>query len=1176
MVVAGASGWNVQFRALVVPAYGTFSKICSRGLHSSRSYQALCEDVQLDSELRDLFRNDEHGNAPTVKTYRILLKRCAKRKALADAKRVYNHLAKQGLELASSLGEFLVTTLVKCGGLQDALQLFYRLPHRTVFSWSAIIDGYTMCGQGQDALNMYQLMQQEHVEPNTYTFVSLLKACSMLRDLDKGKQIHAEIVRLGYETDLFVGTCLIDMYGKCGSIEDAQNVFSELPQRDVMSWNAIIAAYAEKKQAQEAFKIYIRMQDEGVYPDSRTFVSILQACCTLAEREQSLMVNGRLIKSKSLEKAQSIHVDVRTYGCDSDMFVASTLISVYGKCGSIEDAQKVFDGLSQRDVVVWNVMMGAFVEQGEAEVALQLYEEMQKNSLRPTNRTIVTALQACGMLQHVEEDNTWDANFRKSMFLKRVRAIHADARRKGYDADNFVGTSLIGLYGKLGRMEDVESVFQQLIKRDAVVWTAKLAAYVEHGEGEKALQFYRLMQEECLSPDVRTFVSILQACSLLAENDTANMVNGRPIMAECLKLGKELHAYAWRKGYSSDSFVSNALVTLYGRCGSIPDAEVVFDGLLQGNVVSWTAMLAVFVEQGQAVMAVELYRRMLEEGVSPNSRTFVSLLQACGILAEQEEVVLVHGQATKSEVLKQVKCIHAEAQGRSFNLDAFVAHTLVSLYGKCGSVVDAEIVFEGLHNRNIVSWNAMLSAYNDHDRADMALHLYEQMQLESVSPDVRTTVGALQACATRAEKEVRSTLDGEAIKAEYLKVGKAIHAYAHSKGFDSDVFVGCSLISMYGKCGILGDAENVFNESSVRNVVSWTAMLTAYVELGQAQKALDLYGQMQEEGVSPNNWTFVSILQACSKTGSLDVVSQIHDNLSSCDYDVPPFLARAMIDAFGRCASMSSAQSVFNALHGPSVACWNALIAGYARVGDSFATMQKFDEMQQAGIKPDGVTFLSVLCACGHAGLVDRGVEYFASMTQDYNITPGIDHYAAMVDLLGRAGYFKQVEDLVSLMPMQPDLAIMLCLLGACRKHGNVALGEHAFQCAVRLEPSSASAYVMMLNIYADAGIWDRARKVLAMEQAAGASKKPGQCWIQTEQEVHNFLVGDCRQSQGPLNDMLREMTLEIKSVPPHVNHTSNSNFLCRRLPPIAGSHERHVKSDDQERASTREPHSEF
>ena len=301
-------------------------------------------------------------------------------------------------------------------------------------------------------------------------------------------------------------------------------------------------------------------------------------------------------------------------------------------------------------------------------------------------------------------------------------------------------------------------------------------------------------------------------------------------------------------------------------------------------------------------------------------------------------------------------------------------------------------------------------------------------------------------------------------------IGKALHADAQRTGVDLDAFVSSALVTMYEKCGGLEEASNTFSELSKDHVAPWNAMLSACIERDEGHKVLELYGQMQERGIEVTDTTLLYALQACSKAGSLEICREIHYTLVAAGLESKMSLVNTFIHAYGFCASIADAHAVFNLMptH-DDVASWNTLIGGYAQQGNWATSLLLYEKMKGTFVKPDGITFTYILTACCHGGLVEKGIDYLESMSRDYSLSPEIGHYSIVLDLLGRAGDFVRVRDLLSSMPMHPNLAMWLGLLGACHMHGNVELARHAYNEAVHLQPKQATAYVLVLNTYADA-----------------------------------------------------------------------------------------------------------
>lgn len=832
-------------------------------------------------------------------------------------------------------------------------------------------------------------------------------------------------------------------------------------------------------------------------------------------------------------KQEHEHQSNRGFGASRCLGNFVLMTQVVFSFSGLEDALQVRSAMAEPTVSSVRAIISGYIKARRGRDALSLYKSMCGESLKPNKYMVISLLRACG----TECD------------LAAGKLIHSEVRKHSCLSDLVVRTCLLGMYAKCGSIVDAQSVFDGLPQRDVVAWTALISAYTDLGQAGKALFLYEQMLEEAVSPNDRTCVGVLRACAMLTETKDAALVAGRPTTSRSLRSGKAIHAYAWTKGYSSDLFVSNTLVSMYGKCGSYLDAECVFGELHIKNCVSWNAMLAACVEHGQGEKAFEVYQQMREYDTSPDDRTLMTMVQACGQLSEQEDDILC-GQGFKLKSMGKGRALHAYAREKECLQCNFVGSTLVNMYASCGSIADAKFVFDGLFQPNVVSWTALLLAYAREGKAEKALQLYEEMRDQGESPNDWTFVSLLQACGILAEEEDAMVVDGRSFKLNALAKGKAIHAETRKMSCDSDVFVGNALVSMYGKCGSTEDAQGAFAGLSSHDVVSWTSLLAAYTRQGHEEKALQLYRQMQAEGATPNEITLVSILQACSNIGCLDLCRQIHHTLLSAGNGLSPLVGNSLVHAYGRCSSMADAESVFCALTVPDVVSWTALIAGHARQGNWTACLRWYEAMQAAGVKPDSVTFLSLMSACSYAGFVETGLGYFESMSRDYGITAEVEHYASMVDLLASAGCFARVQQLLSEMPVQPNVGMWLCILGACRKYGELDLGKVAFRRVVDAQPRNAAAYALMSNIYANAGQWDRALELQEMKQKVGASQNPGQSWIAIAEEVHNFVVSDGKDSEqehvlqtlGNMSSKLEEIHYVSPVLPAH--HVLSSKNL--------------------------------
>eukprot|EP01018_Ginkgo_biloba_P031528 Gb_16955 [translate_table: standard] len=613
------------------------------------------------------------------------------------------------------------------------------------------------------------------------------------------------------------------------------------------------------------------------------------------------------------------------------------------------------------------------------------------------------------------------------------------------------------------------------------------------GRLKEALDILHFMDQRGIWANLDVYASLLRAC----------------IQMKSMKEGKYVHNHMIRTGFDKDMFLGNNLVIMYAKCRSLDDARDVFDKMLTRNVVSWTVMISGYVQNGYCVEALKLFREMQMSGVKVDQFALASALRACVSLGAVEE-----GKRTHADVIKN-----------QFESDVFVQNILVDMYIKCGSIVDACNVFDKMPERNVVSWTAVIAGYAQSGNCVEALKLFCEMHQKGVKPDQSAYASVLRACSSLAA----------------LEQGKQVHALAVRTGFESDVIVGSALVDIYVKCGSIEDARKLFDRMPARNVVSWTAMIVGYAQNGHGVEALKLYLQMQCHGVKVDQYTMAGILRACASIAALEQGKRVHADIVRIGFELDVSVSNALIDMYGKCGRIEDAQKVFDNVVEPDVASWNAMIAGYAQHGFGEEAIHLFEQMLLAGMKPNQITFVVVLSGCSHAGLLDEGHHYFISMTQDHGITPRAEHYSCMVDLLGRAGCLDEALNFINAMPIEPNAAVWGSLLGACRVHGNIELGERAVERLIELTPENPGTYVLLSNIYAAAGRWNDAAKVRRLMKFRGVKKEPGCSWIEIKNRVHPFFVGDRSHPQiEEIYEALETLAEQMKAA----GYIPDTNFV--------------------------------
>ncbi|KAJ7571470.1 hypothetical protein O6H91_01G164100 [Diphasiastrum complanatum] len=653
-------------------------------------------------------------------------------------------------------------------------------------------------------------------------------------------------------------------------------------------------------------------------------------------------------------------------------------------------------------------------QEGRLKEAVHMVELMVQQTTKAPIGAYVCLLKGCSR--------------RKS--LAEGKQVHALIVQSVLDANIFLANTLVHMYFKCGSVLDAHKVFSNMPQHNVYSWTAIISAYADSGQAEEAINLFQQMQETGLAPDKVVFVVVLKACARLA----------------ALEQGKQLHCDIIGRGFQSDVIVGNTLVHMYSKCGSVLDAHKVFSNMPQHNVYSWTAIISAYADSGQADEAINLFQQMQETGLAPDKVVFVVVLKACARLA----------------ALEQGKQLHCDIIRRGFQSDVIVGNTLVHMYSKCGSVLDAHKVFSNMPQHNVYSWTAIISAYADSGQAEEAINLFQQMQETGFAPDKVVFVVVLKACARLAA----------------LEQGKQLHSNIIRRGFQSDVIMGSTLVDMYSKCGCTEDARELFDNMSERDVVSWTAMIAGYARNGLGKEALALYEQMRQEGVQPNNVTFVLLLKACASLAALEQGKQLHSDIIKRGFKSDVIVGNTLVDMYSKCGCTEDARELFNNMSERDVVSWNAMIGGYAQNGLGKEALALFELMQREGTKPNEATYTCVLSACAQSRLVDEGCCVFDSMCKNHVVTPTLDHYVCIVDLLGRAGCFADAELFINKMPIQPCSVVWMSLLGAARSHGDVEIGRRAFDRVVKLEPNNAAPFVLLSNIYAAAGRKDELAKI--------------------------------------------------------------------------------------------------
>ncbi|WOG83650.1 hypothetical protein DCAR_0102827 [Daucus carota subsp. sativus] len=794
----------------------------------------------------------------------------------------------------------------------------------------------------------------------------VLELCGSQKALFQGQQIHTRVLKSDHVYDqVFLGTKLVFFYGKCGVFSDARKVFDEMSERSVFTWNAMMGAYVTNGEPFEALELHREMWVSGNSPDAWTFTSVLKACGECIEICHGKQIHGLVIK----------------HGLFTNVFVLNALMAMYTKCRDQNAAMLLFDRMVEtKDVVSWNSIISGFNANGQYMKALSSFRDMQVTEIFPTTYTFVITLQACEEL----------------VFLNFGKQIHASVLKSSHYADIYVANALIVMYSKCGKMAEAAIIFFDMEVKDNISWNSMLSGLVQNGLYDETREMFREMQKARYEPD---------KCSVLSMLATSGRLRN-------IFIGMELHAYTIKNGIDGDLQVGNTLIDMYAKCCKIDNMNNVFNRILFKDGISWTTIIAGYIQNNCHLKAIQFFREALLKRVNVDSMMIGSILQACSRL----------------HCILLVKELHGYTMRRELS-DIVQENTFLDLYGECGNVNYAFHLFEQMKIKDVVSWTSMISCYVNNRRANEGLALFLSMIAAGIKSDSVALVSALSAAADLSS----------------LRKGKEIHGFLIRKGFIKEGHVAGSLLDMYACCGAVQNSWKVFSSVDDKDLVLWTTMINAYGMHGYGETAIRLFQMM---------------------------------------------------------------------------------------VGEK--------------ILPDHISFLALLYACSHSSLVDEGRKYFKSMICEYKLEPWPEHYVCLVDMLGRANQLDEAFQFVESMEVEPTAAVYCALLNACRIHHNKEGSDLAAKKLLELDPWDPGNYVLISNVYASQGRWDDVEEVRTKMKEKGLKKDPACSWIEVGNNVHTFTAGD--KSHPESDKIHRKLASITRRLEIEGGYVAQTNFVLHNV----------------------------
>lgn len=614
----------------------------------------------------------------------------------------------------------------------------------------------------------------------------------------------------------------------------------------------------------------------------------------------------------------------------------------------------------------------------------------------------------------------------------------------------------------------------------------------------------------------KRYLDFREALSAIEEGRTVETSFYAPLLQQCLDTGsisdaQIVHGHIVKTGTHEDVFVMAFLVNVYAKCKNIESARKVFDNMPRRNVISWTTLMVGYVQNSEPENAIRVFREMLGAGSYPSNYSLAIALNACTCLNSVKLGDQFHAFIIKYHV----------------DSDTSIGNALCSLYSKCGRLDYALRAFKRIKEQNVISWTAAISACGDNGKATMGLNIFSEMLSENIQPNEFTLACVLGLCC-----EILS-----------IEQGTQIHSLCTKLGYDSNLRIRNSLTYLYLKCGWIDEARRLFNRMERVSLVTWNAMIAGHSQMMELAKddfstyrsgteALNLFLKLNRSGMKPDLFTFSSVLSVCSRLVASEQGEQIHAQAIKTGFLSDVVVGTSLINMYNKCGSIERAGKAFLEMSTRTMISWTSMITGYSQHGRSQQALDLFEDMILAGVRPNEITFVGILSACSHAGLVNEALRYFEIMQKEYKIKPVMDHYGCLIDMFVRLGRLEEAFKFIKKMGFEPSEFIWSNLIAGCRSHGNLELAFYAAEQLLNLRPKDTETYVLLLNMYISAGRYkdvSRVRKIMK-EEKVGKLKDLSRIFI--KDKVYSFKPNDKgRPESSIVYQSLEDLIAEAKNL---------------------------------------------
>ncbi|KAE8648623.1 pentatricopeptide repeat-containing protein At3g09040, mitochondrial [Cucumis sativus] len=619
--------------------------------------------------------------------------------------------------------------------------------------------------------------------------------------------------------------------------------------------------------------------------------------------------------------------------------------------------------------------------------------------------------------------------------------VHCLSWKIGMEQNVFVGGSTLSMYARLGDITSAELVFEWMEKVDVGCWNAMIGGYTNCGLSLEALSAVSLLNSEGIKMDKFTIVSAIKACSLIQDLDS----------------GKELHGFILRRGLISTAAM-NALMDMYLISDRKNSVLKIFNSMQTRDIISWNT---VFGGSSNEKEIVDLFGKFVIEGMKPNHITFSVLFRQCGVLLDSRLGFQFFSLAVHLGCLDETR----------------VLSSIISMFSQFGLMEMVHSVFDSLVFKPVSAWNQFILAYSSN----------------SFEMEAFRTFSSLLRYGVVANEYTFSIIIETACKFENPWMCRQLHCASLKAGFGSHKYVSCSLIKCYILIGSLESSFEIFNQLEIVDMATYGAVISTLVHQNHMYEAIMFLNILMESGKKPDEFTFGSILNGCSSRAAYHQTKAIHSLVEKMGFGFHVHVASAIIDAYAKCGDIGSAQGAFEqSCQSNDVIVYNSMMMAYAHHGLAWEAIQTFEKMRIAKVQPSQASFVSVISACGHMGLVEQGRSLFQTMKSDYNMTPSRDNYGCLVDMLSRNGFLYDARYIIESMPFSPWPAILRSLLSGCRIYGNRELGQWTAEKLLSLAPQNLATHVLLSKVYSEGNSWEDAANIRKEMTDRGVLKDPG------------------------------------------------------------------------------------